>query len=183
MSVMNKHCEREQLFALAEHLLAGTEKRRVTEHVAECAECDAIVESYRKVDAALDTWRAAEPSAWFDARTRATLRAVEPARPPRRLWGFEWWRVVSPALAAMLVVVAGTVLLRSRLHPGSSVGKQIAPVQVTSTKTSAAAPSPEAQSAQQELKMYENLGVLEDYELLANIEGVPDAGNAANPAD
>jgi hypothetical protein len=182
-----EHCERHQLFALAERLLAGREEREVAAHVTECAGCRAIVESYRNVDSALDAWKPLEPSPWFDARVRAAVRAAEPANRPRTLFGLEWSRVLSPALAAMLVVVAGTVILRDRLRPGSHPGEKLAAVQVIHGNPAAPAQTQRAQSAQQELKMYENLGVLEDYDLLANIEGIPepaqrDAG-ATNVAD
>lgn len=184
------HCERQQLFALAERLLAAPEARKVAAHVAACAGCRAIIESYHKVDSALDAWKPLEPSPWFDARMRAALRTAEPARRPRTLFGLEWSRVLSPALAAMLVVVAGTVILRDRLRPGSRAGEKVAAVQVPHGNPAAPAQAqgdPRTQSARQELKMYENLGVLEDYDMLANIEGISeptqvDAG-AANVAD
>ena len=93
----------------------------------------------------------------------------------------------------MLVVVTGTVILRDRMRSGSRVGEKVAALQGGNPaapgqiqKPQMAQTTPKIQSAQQELKMYENLGVLEDYDMLASIEGIPEPaqGSAgANIAD
>jgi anti-sigma factor RsiW len=190
-----KCCEREQLFAYRHRLLAAREEEQVRAHVAECAACRAVVEEYGKLDELLDDWRPAEPSPWFEARLRAAI-ASESAKPYGSRWPFipGWARWLAPALGVALVLVASLAVWRSRRVPERPVTLPVASVpaprapQNSVTPAPATAPSPTPQVArlkptpplrpaqpavkaeEDDLSLYENLTVLEDYDLLANFD-------------
>jgi hypothetical protein len=158
--------KREDIFALSPGMLAEREANDAKEHLEGCANCRKVFEDYLRLDSILEGWApAAEPSPWFDARLRAAVAAAKPASasPGFRTWSLAWtrWLALS-ALAAMLV---GALVTRHHLrlqHQRSAP----APVQVAQTQR----PPAVASEAAQELKMYQNLPVLEDYDMLANFD-------------
>jgi hypothetical protein len=157
---------REQLFAMAHEMLSGREVKRVKAHVEACAGCRQALEGYRRLDTILDEWKpAAEASPWFDARLRAAVASVEPARPSRGFFGLAWnhW-IAAPALAALLVASSLIALRYARLHSGRPEAARAPAAPLT-----AVTPAP-SQAAAQELKMYQNLPVLEDYDMLAGFD-------------
>lgn len=151
---------REQLFAMAQGMLSGRDVRRTKAHLETCAACRQVLEGYRRLDAVLDEWKpAAEASPWFDARVRAAVASVKPARPSRGFLGLVWnhW-IAAPALAALLVALGVIVLRNARLHS-----------EKPATAVTAMTPAP-SEAAAQELKMYQDLPVLEDYDMLAGFD-------------
>jgi hypothetical protein len=162
--------DREKLFAYSHQLLEPIEEREVGPHVSGCARCRGIVEQYEKLEAALEEWKPVEPSPWFDARLRA---AVERAEAPSSagwlgLLGVRW---LAPALATVLLVVGSVVVLRQSRHAShpalSQAGQKaaVAPAQVPAQPEAS-----EAQAGQEELSLYRNLSILEDYDMLADFE-------------
>ena len=189
--------EREQLFAYCHRLLAAREEEQVRAHVAECAACRAVVKEYGKLDTLLDGWRPAEPSPWFDARVRAAI-AAESAKPYRFRSPFSlgWVRWLAPALGVVLVLTAALAVWRSRRSPERLVTPTVASLPASRAPQNGVAPAPgpapvpvptpqmarpqpvetprpvtaAAKAGEDELGLYENLTVLEDYDLLANFD-------------
>jgi len=167
---MRSDCvEREKIFALAQHMLSEREQQEVNAHLEACENCRGLLQNYRHLDSVLDEWSpAAEPSPWFDARLRAAVEAQAQRR--TGFFGNLSWRrwMAAPALASLLLL-ASLVVLRSGWighHPQESSVAQAPPVAAKPKVV----PVTEAQAANQELKMYQNLPVLEDYDMLANFD-------------
>jgi predicted anti-sigma-YlaC factor YlaD len=164
----NQCLEREKIFALAQQMLAGRELQEARGHVEGCESCRNLFQSYHRLDAILDEWSpAAEPSPWFDPRLRAALAAK--AERPSGLLGLSWSRwMAAPALASLLVVASIVMLRQGRVlnHPQSSA----ATAKVAAVTAPPAAPVAKAQVTNDELKMYQNLPVLEDYDMLADFD-------------
>ncbi|HXJ91485.1 MAG TPA: hypothetical protein VMT20_01220 [Terriglobia bacterium] len=157
----------EDVFALSQGILAEREMKSAKAHLEDCTACRNLFERYLKLDSMLDGWApAVEPSPWFDARLRAALASAKPARASLgfRLLGASWarWLALSALTACLL---AGAVLTRHtlRLHRQQS---SAAVTQVARSEK----PNAVQSEAAQELKMYQNLPVLEDYDMLANFD-------------
>src|SRR5215472_17068413 len=159
--------KREDIFALSQGMLTEREANDAQAHLEGCANCRNVFEGYLRLDSMLEGWApAAEPSPRFDARLRAALAAPQPASasPGFRMWSLTWTRWLAlAALAAMLG--AGAVVTRHNLRSQHQRSAP-APVQVAQTQR----PPAVASEAAQELKMYQNLPVLEDYDMLANFD-------------
>jgi hypothetical protein len=163
--------EREKLFAYSRHLLEPSEEGEVGAHVSGCSHCRGIAEQYQKLEAVLEEWKPVEPSPWFDVRLRA---AVERAEAPSAGWlGLLGIRRLVPALAAVLVVVGLVVVLRQSRHASAPALSQVGQ-KATAAAASAQAPAQpeasEAEAGQEELSLYRNLPILEDYDLLTDFE-------------
>ncbi len=167
--------EREKLIAYRHQLLDGREEGAVRAHLAECGRCRAALDEYRRLDSVLEEWKAIEPTPGFDTRLRAALERSATA-PASSLWGLRWspiWgfgslRWLAPALALAVVVVVSVVALRLRPPhpaPGSAV-PQVAQVPVPSAGVGA----PSEADADEELGLYRNLPILEDYDMLADFD-------------
>jgi predicted anti-sigma-YlaC factor YlaD len=108
--MMDEHPDLETLSAYGERELAGARHARVETHLAQCASCRADLARVRAlVDAAAGLPRDVDPPdmVWQGIRSRLARE-----RRPRR----RWIAMASLAVAAGLVLVAGTTLLR----PGRS---------------------------------------------------------------
>jgi len=180
--------KREQIFALAHGLLSARQEEQTRAHLAGCLECRKVFEGYRSLDSVLDEWKPeAEPSPWFEARLGASLASAGSATRSRGIWGLTLNRWLALPAMGLVLVIAGAVAYRSfRPHPAGGRGgtapvTAAAPASPHTLSTSApaagpavqvasttAAPRPEA--ATQELKMYQNLPVLEDYDMLAGFD-------------
>ena len=82
----------------------------VAVHMAECAECRAELEELQATFALLDSWKAPEPSAYFDSKLHARLREAQ-ASEPEGFWArtrafltYSTGHRLRPALAGALVV-------------------------------------------------------------------------------
>lgn len=160
--------QRETLFAFSQHMLEPRAEAAVKLHLTVCDACRAAAAEYRQLDEALSAWPQVEPSPWFDARMRAAVAraAAAPAR-----WSFRRLRWIAPATAALMVALAVVVL-----RPRHSANAPTA--QASRRGVPAAAPAPQAalesanppETADQELKLYENLPVLENYDMLADFD-------------
>lgn len=165
---MRNNCvEREKIFALAQHLCSGREEQEVGAHVETCESCRSVFQNYQRLDSVLDEWApAAEPSPWFDARLRSAV-AAQAARPAPSFWGLSWSRwMAAPALASLLLAAGLVVLRNGRIANPPRPGSKTALVAVKPVLV----PVTQAQVANQELKMYQNLPVLEDYDMLAGFD-------------
>ena len=157
--------KREKIFALSQGMLEGRSEREARAHLEGCGRCREVWEGYRRLDSVLDEWAPpAQASPWFDARVRAAVSAVRAARPGRGFFGLsvpEWMAL--PAVVALLlvssVVVVRDIRRRPRLVPSPVAHADVAAV---------------SQAGSQELKLYQNLPVLEDYDMLADFDVISD---------
>lgn len=166
-----KCIDRERLFAYALGLHESREEAGVRAHLAECAACRGAVEQYRKLDAVLDEWKPTGPSTWFDTRLGARLRQAEKER--AGFFGLRPIQWLAPAVALVALVAVSTVILRMKrpvavpkasVPPAVQVATPAAPTVATSKAGT------ETESGQDELSLYKNLPVLEDYDLLADFD-------------
>ncbi|MGH9468838.1 MAG: hypothetical protein ACRD1N_00685 [Terriglobia bacterium] len=167
--------EKEKLFAYALHLLEGGQQRKTRAHVEQCAACRKAVAEYQELHQALGEWKPAEPSPWFDARARARLRTrAASASAGWPVWAL-WRRWVAVAAVAAVIAVGGIRVFRGRstrtVARVEAKAASPAPAQVVtaSAKQVSAAAAP-ATAAGQELDLYRNLHVLENYDMLANFD-------------
>lgn len=77
--------------------------REENDHLDGCAVCADQLKDMRSTMALLDEWQVPEPSAYFDTRLQARLRA-EMAKPQQAGW-LQWFR--RPVMAAALTVIMG----------------------------------------------------------------------------
>ncbi len=171
---------REQLFALAHHLLDGREQETARAHVETCAPCRAALNEYRQLDALLDEWKLGEPSPWFDARVRQAIASSE-SRKPAGFFGAAWRRWA--AVGALAVLVGVGVWAWRRVHRPADLNPPVAhvvtpqpPATVAQSKPAArplpnvTAPQAQVAPAAGELYPDDDLKALEDYDLIANFE-------------
>ena len=143
------NCERIEtlLIAYLDGRVGDAERREVETHLDACAACRARAEEFRRVWGVLDEVPEVEPTLGFDARVRQRLVA-EPK--PRLLE----WLIPSPRLAfavSLLLVLSVWV---------SSFPPVAVPDQAANAR------------AEEEFEMIQNLQVLEDYEVLANLDAL-----------
>jgi len=145
----------EQWLAYLDGRASSSERRRVEEHLAGCALCQARAEEFRKLWGALEEVPAIEPSLGFDARVRQRVAAE-----PRQRW-FAWlapWPrlALSAAVLAALAVVM-LVKLPSR-HSGPS--------------------GTAAVMKQEDFNAIKDLGVLENYDVVTNLDALSELPSA-----
>jgi anti-sigma factor RsiW len=172
--------DREKLFLFVHQMLEPDEADRMRRHVAGCAECARAVEEYRKLDSALDDWGVAEPSPWFDAKVRARVAAS--GKKNSWFFGFGRVRVLAVGVAALALVLVAVVVFN---HQGVVENQQSA-----SNRQQPAVTSPQPRTpattealrqplpAEEQLKMDENLSLLEDYEVVANFDALSELPQA-----
>jgi anti-sigma factor RsiW len=177
-----KCMEREQLFAYVHHLMEEREAEEVRGHLAECAHCRAAVAKQERLHALLDEWEPREPSPWFDTHVKAAITAAEQQEAGRGVFAWPWARAVAAAVALLAVIIVGLLVFHTQgpqepvrplaqKEPPAVQQPAETPQAPTVAQSQPAAPPPDQEtSAQDEITMYENLGILEDYELLAGFD-------------
>jgi len=184
-----KCLDHERLFGYAHGLLGEQKAAEIRAHLAGCSPCRLIVEHYQRLDAALEEWKPTEPSAWFDARVRQAVEAQEARRAASGSWGLEWVRGLALASLGVLVI-AGVAWLTYRhrsVSTPATLATQQAPQMATTQAPSEVAklnpvavtprqgektgkPAPELQSGSTALGEDEDVGALDDYDLVANFD-------------
>ncbi len=162
-----KCLKREELFAYSNHFLEPREEAAARAHLAACDPCRAALEDYQRLDQVLAEWEPVEPSPDFDARLLAAAREVERERALRGSLGFDWRCWLSPACVLLVVLTGSIVLVRTsrKSHPFLQPPPRRS-VEVSAANGSAAP----AETAEEELNLYKELPVLENYDLLANFD-------------
>jgi anti-sigma factor RsiW len=157
---MNCKDIREQLFDLT---MPGAEQASdaVARHVAECSVCAAELNSLRKTMAALDEWKAPEPSPYFNVRLQARLREEKAReRSPfgvvlgwlKMGWLQVRWQPVTAAALSFAIAV-GVIVYQS----GGPTGQQL--------------PNPASKAAIADLQLLEKNGdVYKNFDLLYDDE-------------
>ena len=172
--------DREKLFQYVHQMLQPEEAEVVRGHLAGCADCARAANEYCRLDTALDEWSAAEPSPWFDAKVRARVAAGREKN--TEFFGFGRLRVLAAGAAALALIVVAVVVFSHRgvveNQHGTAVQQQpvatAAPPQQPPATEAARQPLP----AEEQLKMDENLRVLEDYEVVANFDALSELPQA-----
>jgi anti-sigma factor RsiW len=130
--------------------------QEIERHLATCADCRARAEEFRRMWTTLDELPAVEPSFGFDARVRRRIAA----EPQRRWFG---WSVLRPRLAfsAALLIALCVWLIRmpaNRMGTGDAAALQ-----------------------QEDFSAIQNLGVLENYDVVTKMDAlsqlVPEASD------
>jgi hypothetical protein len=172
--------DREKLFLFAQQMMDREEAERMRWHVANCAECARAVEEYRKLDFALDDWAVAEPSPWFDVKVRARVAATEQKN--SGFFGFGRVRMLAAGVAAMVLILVAVVVFN---HRGVVENQQPAVSQQQPVAAATAPQTPATTEAlrqplpvEEQLKMDENLSLLEDYEVVANFDALSELPQA-----
>jgi anti-sigma factor RsiW len=137
------------------------ERARVDEHLATCLACRAKAEEFRALSSTLDELPGIEPSFGFDARVRAAVAATE----PNRGW-FTWLPQPRLALSAAFLVALSVWVVR--MEP-QRIGPAVTP-------TNAAA------QQQEDFNAIKDLGVLENYDVVTNMDALSELA-PAHPAD
>lgn len=174
--------ERETLFFFAHEMLKPSEAEVVRLHLATCPGCARVVEEYRGLDAVLEGWKVVEPPEWFDVRVRA--RVATSGKPHRRFLGLGKIRATVAGALGVVLIVAGLIAMRQYHRPEArtraAASPMASPVPALAPEATLAAAMPASLSADQEVKMYENLKVLEDYDMLANFDVLSELPQAKN---
>ena len=175
-----KCTNREKVFLHLHQMLEPDAADRMRQHVASCDECALAAEGYRRLDSALDDWNTAEPSPWFDAKVRARVATSENQN--SGFFGFGKGRTLVAGVAAVvLILVAAVVFNRPKVaeinHPVSTHQQSVAASalpQVSEKTEALKKPLP----PEEQLKMDENLSLLEDYEVVANFDALSELPQA-----
>jgi anti-sigma factor RsiW len=102
MTTIRGHLTEAQAQRLLEQALDPSTDGGVAEHAAACAECGALVESFRALDDALDGLTVPELPDDFTAQVMSRIDDVERAAARERRWAF--------GIAAAVLLVAGVSL-------------------------------------------------------------------------
>jgi anti-sigma factor RsiW len=146
-----------ELIAYVDRRANPSERRRVEEHLADCAACRDRTEEMRRVSALLSELPMVEPSFGFDARVRQRVAA----EPPRRWFG---WFVPAPRLVfavAMLIALSVVVAKAPSRHTTGPATTATADVQ-----------------QEEDFNAIKNLGVLENYDVLTKFDALSEASTA-----
>ncbi len=149
-----KNCEdvSSVLIAYLDQKASSAERRDVEDHLAGCAACRARVEDFGRVRSVLDELPAVEPSFGFDARVRQRVAAE-----PGRSW-FGWFAPQArfALSAALLVALTVWVAKLPGNHPQAPIP----------------APAVLTVSSDQDFDAVKDLGVLEDYDVVTNMDAL-----------
>ena len=142
--------------------LPAGQQKAVAAHLAACVSCAERVKGFAEVSGLLEQWPGIEPSPWFNTRLQQRL-AQETTSAGWLRNGF--LRLIAPPLhnpilaMTMLVVVCLAVILTTY---SPAPPEQLASEQPSVTVALA--------SGLDEVSLYRNLPVLEDWEMLRNFE-------------
>jgi anti-sigma factor RsiW len=142
------------LIAFVDERATAAERRDVESHLAGCAVCRARVQEFRSVSNLLGQLPAIEPSFGFDARVRQRV-AAEPGP------GWFAWFVPQARLAlsaAMLVALTVWMVKLPANHPPAPVAAPMA--------------AATAISSDQDFEAVKDLGVLENYDVVTNMDAL-----------
>jgi anti-sigma factor RsiW len=140
------------LIAFLDERASAAERRDVESHLAACAVCRARVQEFPSVSNLLGELPAIEPSFGFDARVRQRV-AAEPQP------GWFAWLVPQARLALSAAMLVALTVWMVKLP----TNRPPAPV---------AAPLAAAPSSDQDFDAVKDLGVLENYDVVTNMDAL-----------
>ena len=150
------------LIAYAQELATPGERRTVESHLASCAACRARVEEFRGVAALLGEVPAMEPSFAFDARVRQRI-AAEPQR------GWLTWFAPQARLALSAAMLVALTVWMVKL-PENPPHQGVPPAAAGSIT-----------SSDQDFDAVKDLGVLENYDVVTNMDALSQLVPAKTP--
>lgn len=142
------------IIAYLDRRASSAERRDVEEHLASCAACRTRAEEFRKVWSVLEEMPTVEPSFGFDARVRQRVAAE-----PQRGW-FDWFVPQARLAFSAALLVALTVWI-AKLPPGNP-----------------GTPGATTATQQQDFNAIENLGVLENFDVVTKMDALSDLAPA-----
>ena len=151
------------LIAYVDERATAAERRDVEAHLAGCAACRARVEEFRSLSALLGEVPATEPSFGFDARVRQRVAAE-----PERGW-FAWFGPQTRLVLSGAMLVVLTVFL-VKLPPNRTV-----------VPTPNLTPAAAAAASDQDFEAVKDLGVLENYDVVTNLDALSELVPAKTP--
>jgi anti-sigma-K factor RskA len=165
------NCRELELVAIeyVEGVLPASARDALHAHLARCAPCAERVRGLSAVNNLLDGWEGMQPSASFDARLQQRISQQQASQGWQRFADrYLRFPFARPALAGALLSVLLVAVALVRYYPGSS------PVAVNQPSPAEAAAAPSAD----ELALYQDLRVLENWELLSNFEVLQELNEA-----
>lgn len=160
-------CNEIEIYAIPylDGTLPAREREQVELHLRGCSACAERLRGFSEVSSLLDNWEGIQPSASFNARLQHRILAQPAAS--ASWWERIWVRLIplplskpvlaGAVLAVMLVAVA---VVRYSPSPFGAAGTE----QGTTPTVAVLSDGPD------ELALYRDLAVLEDWELLSNFE-------------
>ncbi|MGD0956227.1 MAG: zf-HC2 domain-containing protein [Candidatus Acidiferrales bacterium] len=146
-----------ELIAYLDHRASSAERRKVEEHLGGCAACRTRVDEFRKIWTVMDEVPAIEPSFGFDARVRQRVAAE-----PQRRWFGRFVPAPRLAFSAALLIALSVWVARM---PSSNPG----------------APPTVATIQQEDFNAIQNLGVLENYDVVTKMDALSELAPATAP--
>ena len=147
------------LIAYLDQRANPAERRDVEEHLAGCAACRTRAEEFRALWKVMEGVPAVEPSLGFNARVRQRVAAE-----PRTSW-FGWFEPQARLALSAALLVALTVFM----------------VKLPANRPQAPVPAPMAASSDQDFDAVKDLGVLEDYDVVTNMDALSQLVPAKEP--
>jgi anti-sigma factor RsiW len=102
----------EEIMAWLDHQLPPSQSALVADHLATCAECDALADELRGISTTLSSWTVPPIPLHVQQKVLETSRSTAP-RKARHLWLV--WLVAAPAVAALLIMAF--IMTTSQHHP------------------------------------------------------------------
>jgi anti-sigma factor RsiW len=143
-------CERvsQELISYLDGRMSAAVRRETEDHLANCAACRGRAEEFRRIWSVMDEVPMIEPSFGFDARVRQRVAAE-----PRRSW-LAWFAPQARLAFSAVLLIALTVWVAKR--PTSNPGT----------------PRTTAASTEQDFNAIQDLGVLENYDVVTKMDAL-----------
>lgn len=145
-----------ELIAYLDHRSNSAERGEMEKHLAGCAACRMRAGEFRKVFAVLDELPPLEPSFGFDARVREQIAAE-----PRRRWFLTFLPQPRLAFSAALLIAMAVLVAKLPLR-NRAVPPAVSAVQ------------------QEDFNAIRNLGVLENYDIVTNMDALSELAPAGS---
>jgi len=149
--------------------LSAHQQRLVEAHLQACALCGERVKGFADVSGLLEEWAAVEPSPFFNTRLEQRLAEEAASGGGWKNWLRRLALLPIPnpvfAMALLIVVSMATVLLQHSTAPTQELASQQTRVETA------------ALSGEDEVFLYRDLAVLEDWEVLRNFDVLQELNN------
>lgn len=170
-----------QAIAYLDGQLSAGEREAVQIHLQACSACRDRLQGFTGVFGLLDQWEGIQPSPYFNARLERRIEQEAAARSAPQRWLDSLGRlfpqpVANPFFAVALFAVVAFAVLLTHYSPGSMQSAEIAEPPVVAAISPGLEPGLEID----EVALYRDLSVLEDWDVLRNFELLQEL-NRTNP--
>ena len=150
--------------------LSARQRETMNRHLAGCSACRERVQGFSQVMGLLEEWEAIQPSPFFSTRLAARLEEEAASRGWRETLWRRWlpWPVPGSVFAVAMAIVVTLAVVLVRYSPAP-------PVPGSSRQ---AAPTVTAAAGVDEVAFYQDLPLLEDWEVLRNFEVLQELDNS-----